>query len=149
MEEFGGVAIFYATGVRAKRWICMKQIKHRHRILFARQLRKRQTEAEQFLWSFLRKRQHKGMKFRRQVPLGRYIVDFACFASRLVIEADGPYHNTVRMRVRDRKRDDWLRSRGFTVLRFTNEQILTRTREVLAAIGPRASPEQREQRLTR
>lgn len=102
----------------------------------ARALRQRQTRAEELLWSLLRNRQHKGMKFRRQVPLGWYIVDFACYASRLVIEADGPYHKTVFMRVRDRKRDNWLRAHGFRVLRFTNEQILKRTREVLAAIGP-------------
>jgi very-short-patch-repair endonuclease len=82
------------------------------------------------LWKLLRDRRLGGLKFRRQVPLGRYVVDFLCLASRLVIEADGPHHDPEQ----DAKRDDWLRAQGFRVLRFANAEAQNRREEVLAAI---------------
>jgi len=86
---------------------------------------------ERRLWAILRNRQLAGLKFRRQVPIGRYIVDFVCFQHRLIIEADGPHHET---RTEDVERDDWLSAQGFRILRFPNHRIENRPHEVLAAI---------------
>lgn len=87
----------------------------------ARELRKNLTEAEKRLWSVLRYEQM-GVRFRRQVPIGPYIVDFACFDRGLIIEADGGQHADS---AHDARRDAWLISQGFTVLRFWNNDILT------------------------
>src|SRR5690606_16779366 len=89
------------------------------------------TEAEQLLWKHLRSRRFGGHKFRRQQPLGPYVVDFVCFGSRLVIEADGGQHLDSE---HDRARDAWLAAAGFRVLRFWNHEILTETQAVLARI---------------
>ena len=96
----------------------------------ARQLRQHQTEAEQRLWYHLRARRFLGLKFRRQVPLGPYIVDFLCPALKLVIEADGGQHDAAMGGCRDQ----WLRDRGYLVLRFWNHEILQNTEVVLEAI---------------
>jgi very-short-patch-repair endonuclease len=85
----------------------------------ARTLRTNQTASERRLWGLLRARQLKGLKFRRQVPIGPYVVDFLCLRHRLVVEADGPFHIAEQ----DAKRDAFLRAQGFRVLRFTNGQI--------------------------
>jgi very-short-patch-repair endonuclease len=85
----------------------------------ARTYRSNQTASERRLWGFLRAGRLAGMKFRRQVPIGRYTVDFLCLRHRLVIEADGPFHDATE----DARRDSWLHSQGFRVLRFTNNQI--------------------------
>jgi very-short-patch-repair endonuclease len=85
----------------------------------ARTLRANQTACERRLWSVLRAKRLEGLKFRRQVPIGPYTVDFLCLRHRLVIEADGPFHVAEQ----DAKRDAFLRSQGFRVLRFTNSQI--------------------------
>ena len=82
-------------------------------------MRREPTFTERALWTLLRDRRLAGLKFRRQVPLGRYIVDFVCFAERLVVEADGPLHDPER----DAVRDAWLRSQHFRVLRFPNDRI--------------------------
>ncbi|MEK7678747.1 MAG: DUF559 domain-containing protein, partial [Deltaproteobacteria bacterium] len=73
----------------------------------AKGLRKRATEAESLLWRHLRAKQFYGFKFRRQSPLGRYIVDFICFEKRLIIEVDGGQHSE-RNKDRDIERDSWL-----------------------------------------
>ena len=96
----------------------------------ARHLRQHQTEAEQRLWYHLRARRFLGLKFRRQVPLGPYIVDFLCPALKLVIEADGGQHGAAA----DGRRDHWLRDRGYLVLRFWNHEILQDTEAVLEAV---------------
>ncbi len=98
----------------------------------ARRLRKTPTRAEDFFWSLVRDRQLKGLRFRRQVPIGFYVVDFACLSARLIIEADGGVH--ALRTFDDAKRDAWLRSQGFEVLRFPNADILGRPNDVLAAI---------------
>lgn len=74
------------------------------------------TEAEKRLWGELRQRRLQGQTFRRQQPLGPYIVDFVCLAKRLIVELDGGQH--ARDFERDRLRDDWLSKQGYTVLRF-------------------------------
>ena len=80
------------------------------------------TEAERILWQQLRKRQLLGFKFRRQHPMGRYIIDFACTDAQLVIEVDGGQHS--EQRDYDATRTDWLNNQGYTVLRFWNNEIL-------------------------
>ena len=87
----------------------------------ARDLRKHMTDAERRLWSSLRHTQL-GARFRRQAPIGPYIADFACFDPRLVIEIDGGQH--AEQRGYDSRRDDWLKSQGFTVLRFWNNDVM-------------------------
>ena len=83
-----------------------------------RELRKNPTEAERSLWKELRFRQIGGYKFRRQQPLGDYIVDFVCFEKRLVVEVDGKQHS--EQIEHDFKRDEWLKAQGFFILRFWN-----------------------------
>jgi very-short-patch-repair endonuclease len=96
----------------------------------ARALRRRAPEIERFLWKLLRDRRLDGLKFRRQVPVGRYVVDFVCLRHRLVVEADGPFHDAER----DAERDAWLASQGFRVLRFSNNDIYSRDWQVIGAI---------------
>jgi very-short-patch-repair endonuclease len=86
----------------------------------ARVLRRRATLTERSLWTLLRDRRLDGLKFRRQVPIGPYVVDFLCLAHRLIVEADGPFHDPAH----DALRDQWLATQGFCVLRFGNRAIL-------------------------
>jgi len=88
----------------------------------ARELRKNLTDAERKLWAHLRLRQIQGHKFRRQRPIGPYIVDFVCLEQRLVIEVDGSQH--MERASQDARRDAWLASVGFRVLRFWDNQVL-------------------------
>jgi len=99
----------------------------------ARSLRKRSTDAERLLWRHLRARQLDGLKFRRQEPIGKYIVDFVCFERRVIVEVDGGGHATEKGK--DSKRDGWFRERGFKVLRFWNTDVIGNTDAVIAAIG--------------
>ncbi|PZR35273.1 MAG: hypothetical protein DI526_07620 [Caulobacter segnis] len=89
-------------------------------LAFARRLRREPPATERLLWRLLRDRRLEGLKFRRQVPIGRYVVDFVCLRHRLVIEADGPHHQDSPT---DPIRDAWLSGQGFRVLRFANGQI--------------------------
>jgi very-short-patch-repair endonuclease len=88
----------------------------------ARTLRRGMTVAENSLWRILRSRQIEGQRFRRQVPLGRYIVDFLCHQARLVIEVDGGQHEPSSLQEAERSR--FLKSQGYRVLRFWNHEIL-------------------------
>ena len=105
-----------------------KQVKH------ARRLRRASTEAEKLLWQKLRARQLSEAKFRRQAPIGSYIVDFVSFENRLVVEIDGGQHNRPQGRQHDVKRSTWLESQDFRVLRFWNNQVLTNIEGVLERI---------------
>ena len=98
----------------------------------ARTLRKNPTDAERALWRHLRLRQQEGQKFRRQVPLGRYIVDFVCIEKRLIIEVDGGQHSEAA--ATDATRTRWLEARGFRVLRFWNHQVLCNFETVMEVI---------------
>ena len=89
----------------------------------ARALRKRLTSQEVKLWVRLRDLKSRGFHFRRQSPIGRYVVDFVAFSHWLVIEADGSQHGTLSGLQSDTTRDSFLRSQGFTVLRFWNSDI--------------------------
>jgi very-short-patch-repair endonuclease len=100
----------------------------------ARRLRANSTAAEVLLWRELRKLEIRGTHFRRQVPIGPYVADFACMASRLVIEVDGSQHGEVPNKARDNKRTNWLEAEGYRVLRFWNNDITQNPAGVLDVI---------------
>lgn len=101
----------------------------------APKLRRSLTEPEKRLWMLLRKRlPQDGTHFRRQVALGPYVADFACLANKLVIEVDGDQHGTDRALRYDEGRTAWLEAYDFTVLRFTNRQIMTEAEMVVDTI---------------
>jgi very-short-patch-repair endonuclease len=97
----------------------------------ARRLRSNMTDAERRLWYRLRAHRFGGVKFKRQVPIGPYIVDFACLGRRLVLEIDGGQHADNQA---DQIRDHVLNEHGFKVLRFWNHDVLRRTSAVLESI---------------
>ena len=97
----------------------------------AKTLRKNQTEAEKIIWRQLRSKGLSGLKFRRQQPIGDYIVDFVCLEKKLIIEVDGGQHAESE---NDQKRDAWLQSEGYTVLRFWNNDVLGNVEGVMEMI---------------
>ncbi|PHI21635.1 methionine synthase [Lewinellaceae bacterium SD302] len=101
---------------------------------YAKQLRKNQTPAEEELWKYLRNNQVAGVKFFRQKPMGYTIPDFISIKKRLVIEVDGGYHLDEKMIVKDQERDDVFTKVGYHIMRFSNEQVLNNTYEVLEKI---------------
>lgn len=109
----------------------------------ARRMRLQPTEAESRLWWALRGRQT-GVKFRRQMPIGRYIADFACLSHRLIVEIDGSHHGETNLY--DQRRDQWLTDQGFRLLRFSNDSVMRELDGVLTAIAqslatrPQVSP---------
>jgi very-short-patch-repair endonuclease len=102
----------------------------------ARGLRKNPTKAEKLLWSHLRFWQVDGYKFRRQQPLGKYIVDFVCLEKKLIIELDGGQH--AEQVEYDSTRDEWLGAHGFRIIRFWNNDVLKNSdgvkQEILTAL---------------
>lgn len=100
--------------------------------------RKVPTEAEANLWQALRGGKLQGLKFRRQHPLGRFILDFCCPEHHLVIEVDGPIH--LQQEERDEERSQVLRAHGYQVLRFSNVQVLEHLPEVLEEISKTVLP---------
>jgi very-short-patch-repair endonuclease len=109
----------------------------------ARELRRQMTPAEVILWQSLRNN-GLGFRFRRQAPIGRYIVDFLCRDRRLVVELDGGHHAES---AHDRVRDEWLSRQGCLVLRFWNTDVYENVTGVLEEIGEQAA--RRETRLER
>ena len=107
----------------------------RRTISRARALRKRMTEAEVILWSKLRSHATNGFHFRKQHPVGPYIADFACLKARLIVEVDGDTHSTEAELEHDRRRDQFLRSLGWRVLRVTNEDVFKALDVVMEAIA--------------
>ena len=105
----------------------------------ARALRRRLTRAETILWSRLR---HgvSGMQFRRQHPIGPYIADFACIRARLVIEIDGATHRSDEERRHDARREGFLRSRSWQIIRVTNDEVYRSLDAVLDFIYQRSRP---------
>src|SRR5690349_10708063 len=102
-------------------------------VLRARALRRNLTLPEGMLWQHLRKRPD-GLKFRRQHPIGRCVVDFYCPAVRVVIEVDGDSHAMGDNPQRDARRDHWLSDQGLRVLRFSAKDVITHLQSVIAAI---------------
>jgi very-short-patch-repair endonuclease len=100
----------------------------------ARLLRRNETDAERKLWQQLRAKRFSALKFRRQFPIGDFIVDFCCKELRLVIELDGGQHAEPAAVASDSRRTGWLKSRGYRVLRFWNNDVLTNIDGVAQAI---------------
>jgi len=92
------------------------------------------TDAERLLWAKIRRKQLKGYQFYRQKPIGDYIVDFFCPRAKLVIEVDGGQHFSGETTENDKIRDEYLRSLGLRVLRFTNTDVLTHIEGVVEGI---------------
>ena len=100
---------------------------------FAIENKKHQTEAEQVLWHRLKASQL-GVKFNRQHIIGKYIADFVCLDKKLIIEVDGAYHSQEERLLWDENRDEFLKSNGFKILRFTNKDVLFNIDSVLDII---------------
>lgn len=109
-------------------------MKNPYEIKLARELRHNQSDAERNLWSRLRNSQIDGVKFRRQQPIGDYIVDFIGFEKKLIIEVDGGQHNEKPMEIIDKQRTKYLESRGYRVIRFWNNDVLENIDGVLFRI---------------
>ena len=103
-----------------------------NRLSHAKRMRHSPTDAEMRLWRNLRAGRLTGYKFRRQQPIGRYIVDFVCFEAQLVVEVDGGQHLDAQLA--DSVRTGWLERQGFRILRFWNDDVLLRTPLVLEEI---------------
>ncbi len=119
----------------------------------ARNLRRNMTEAEIRVWHMLRAHRMNGHKFRRQVPIGRYIADFVCHEVRLVVEIDGGQHDFSPPG--ETERSDFLRNEGYRILRFWNNEVLANTDGVheaivseLAASPPPCPPPSRGRRFS-
>ena len=100
----------------------------------SRRLRRNMTEAERRLWWHLKRVPVQDTHFRRQVPIGSFIVDFALLSHRLVIEVDGDHHGREPFAERDQARTAWLNERGFRVLRFSNTDVMRNIDSVLDTI---------------
>ena len=106
----------------------------------AKQLRRELTKAEAAMWSMLRDLRPYGARFRREAPIGPYIADFAWLSARFVVEVDGDSHETEIGRSHDLRRNAFLKSQGFTVLRFENAQVLEGPDYVFLTVERHASP---------
>lgn len=100
----------------------------------ARSLRKNATDAERILWTALRNFKRGGEHFRRQAPIGRYVVDFVCHRAKLIVELDGSQHGTDKAMAYDAERTAFLNSRGYRVIRFWNVEIFENLHGVCDAI---------------
>lgn len=98
----------------------------------ARTLRKSETDAERKIWQLLRSRSLKGVKFRRQHPIGPYIIDFICINAKLIIELDGSQH--LQQQTYDEQRTMFLEQAGYRVIRFWDNDVLLQTERVMQAI---------------
>ncbi len=96
----------------------------------AQDLRKSQTEAEKLLWKILRDRNLAHLKFRRQHPIDRFIVDFYCHKLQLIIELDGDVHDLETAKEKDIKRENKLKALGLKIIRFRNEQVKFEAEEI-------------------
>ena len=97
-------------------------------------LRKNMTPAEAILWKELKENQVEGLKFRRQHPISRYIVDFYCHKQKLVIELDGKIHLNKEVAKHDQERENNLKELGLTVVRFKNDEVLNHLDKVIDEI---------------
>jgi len=116
---------FYYEGACSDRYELLKD--------FARENRNNPTLAESQLWEYLR-RESLGVKFRRQHVILDYIADFICLEKKLIIEVDGGYHNTLLQQEEDLVRTNRLQNNGFSIMRFTNEEVLFETERVIKEI---------------
>lgn len=105
---------------------------------FSRKLRHEMTDAEKHFWRHLRMRQLYGVKFRRQHPVGKYVLDFACIEQKIAIEVDGGQH--MENPKQDEIRTAWLEAKGWQVLRFWNNEVLQNIDGVLQVIEVALTP---------
>jgi very-short-patch-repair endonuclease len=110
----------------------------------ARELRRNMPEAERRLWVRLKNRQLAGLRFRRQHPIGPYIVDFVCLGARLVVELDGGQHGEDDALAHDARRDRFIEDSGYRVLRFWNAEVARGIEDVLRKIHLTALDRMRE-----
>ena len=118
---------------------------HPATLAHARELRREMTPQEAKLWRRLRGKQLYGLKFRRQHPIFRFIVDFFCYEHKLVIEIDGDSHFEPDQQAYDQARTEWLEHRGLRVIRFTNRDVDTNIDGVLRKIARQCGVEQEEE----
>jgi len=97
-------------------------------------LHQRPTDAERLMWFRLRNGQIGGLKFRRQEPIGKYIIDFVCAEKNVVVELDGGHHGEDKQMRYDKTRTEYLQKRGYKVLRYSNADVLNNTQNVLQNI---------------
>ena len=116
---------------------------------FAKYLRTRQTETEKLLWFNLRAKRLNGIKFKRQVLIDKYVVDFVSFDKILIIELDGGQHNSPNIIIKDKTRTKYLEDLGFTVVRYWDNEVFNHLETVLedilekASTSPSPSPQRR------
>lgn len=104
----------------------------------AKQLRRSMTRAETLLWRHLKADRLAGLNFRRQTPIGNYIADFVAHSCKLIVELDGESHDFEERIRHDERRDRWFASRGYRVLRFTNDDVLKNLEGVVLSIAQAA-----------
>jgi very-short-patch-repair endonuclease len=112
----------------------------------AKQMRQNMPDAEFRLWCELRNRGLDGLRFRRQQPIGPYIVDFFCPAAKLIVEVDGEQHALGAHPAADMQRDAWLEAEGYTVVRFWTNEVMHELDAVCAAILAASRGEWRNER---
>ena len=117
---------------QARRWGVVRRSYTQHAQQKARSLRENQTDAEGLLWHYLRHKQLDGHKFRRQQPIGPYIVDFACMPQKVIVELDDGQH--AERRSHDKRRDRFLQGQGYRLLRFWNNEVFENCFGVLERI---------------
>jgi very-short-patch-repair endonuclease len=101
----------------------------------ARSLRRDSTDAERIIWSALRAHRLNGASFRRQTPVGPYVADFLCHSAKLIVEIDGGQHFEREQQKRDARRESFLTSKGYRILRFNNLDVMTNRHGVLESIA--------------
>jgi very-short-patch-repair endonuclease len=114
------------------------RLKSARAVPLARRLRKNMTEFEKELWSVLRRIAPKAAHFRKQAPIGPFIVDFASHAAKLVVELDGGAHDAPDVAARDVERQAWIEGRGYKVLRFRIDAVLKDSASVASLIASEA-----------
>ena len=100
----------------------------------ARELRRNATKAEAAMWDLLRHRRLRGLKFRRQFPIATFVADFCCYSHRLIVELDGEVHEQPAQEAHDENRDEYLKSRGYKILRIPNHRLFQDPESVLEEI---------------
>jgi len=123
----------FGEGLGTVRAMPHQQVPMRNRRL-GKRMRGALTDAEFRLWRVLSRRQLEGLKFRRQAPIGPYIVDFFCAERRLAVEVDGGQHSRYAKLQADARRDAWLTEHGVRVVRFQNDEVLSNLDGVCSAI---------------
>ena len=113
-----------------------------NKITLARNLRKNATIQERRLWNLLKNRQFRNLKFKRQQPIGDYIVDFICKETKVIIEIDGGQHNELENIEYDKTRTEFLNGLGYKVIRFWNNDIYENINSVLLRLNQEINPHQ-------